>query len=28
LSCQTTVHGDIEVETQPGFNWHGEKFWS
>ena len=28
LSCQTTVHGDIEVETQPGFNWHGDKFWA
>lgn len=27
LSCQTTVLGDIEVETQPEFNWHGEKFW-
>lgn len=30
LSCQTRVHGDgeIEVETQPEFNWHGESFWS
>lgn len=28
LSCQTTVEGDIEVETHPPFNWHGEKFWS
>ena len=27
LSCQTRVNGDIEVETQPSFNWHGEKFW-
>lgn len=27
LSCQTKVLGDIEVETQPEFNWHGEKFW-
>ena len=27
LSCQTKVKGDIEVETQPEFNWHGEKFW-
>ena len=27
LSCQTYVYGDIEVETQPEFNWHGEKFW-
>ena len=28
LSCQTTVHGDIEVETQPAMNLHGEKFWA
>lgn len=28
LSCQTRVMGDIEVETQPDFNWHGENFWS
>jgi len=27
LSCQTKVYGDIEVETRPEFNWHGEKFW-
>ena len=27
LSCQTKVEGDIEVETQPEFNWHGDKFW-
>lgn len=27
LACQTKVYGDIEVETQPEFNWHGEKFW-
>ena len=27
LSCQTKVHGDIEVETKPSFNWHGDKFW-
>ena len=27
LSCQTQVHGDVEVETQPEFNWHGERFW-
>jgi ferredoxin len=27
LSCQTKVHGDCEVETQPQVNWHGEKFW-
>ena len=28
LACQTTVHGDVEVETQPGINWHGERFWA
>jgi len=28
LSCQTRVQGDIEVETQPSINWHGEKFWN
>ena len=30
LSCQTRVHGEgeVEVETQPEFNWHGESFWS
>lgn len=27
LSCQTTVHGDVEVQTHPSINWHGEKFW-
>jgi len=27
LACQLTVNGDIEVETQPPMNWHGEKFW-
>lgn len=27
LSCQTRVLGDIEVETQPEWNLHGEKFW-
>ena len=27
LSCQTTVQGDVEVETQPAMNLHGEKFW-
>ena len=27
LACQTKVEGDIEVETQPSLNWHGEKFW-
>ncbi|HUG94444.1 MAG TPA: 2Fe-2S iron-sulfur cluster-binding protein [Planctomycetaceae bacterium] len=28
LACQARVHGDVEVETHPPFNWHGEKFWS
>ncbi|MBT4867410.1 MAG: 2Fe-2S iron-sulfur cluster binding domain-containing protein [Planctomycetaceae bacterium] len=28
LSCQTTIHGDVEVESQPEFNWHGDKFWA
>lgn len=28
LACRTQVRGDIEVETQPSVNWHGEKFWS
>lgn len=28
LACQTQVNGDIEVETQPEMNWHGERFWS
>ena len=28
LACQTTVTGDVDVETHPPFNWHGEKFWS
>lgn len=27
LACQTKVNGDVTVETQPEFNWHGEKFW-
>jgi ferredoxin len=27
LACQLRVNGDIEVETQPPMNWHGEKFW-
>ncbi len=27
LSCQCTVMGDLEVETQPALNWHGENFW-
>ena len=28
LSCQCQVNGDIEVETTPPLNWHGERFWS
>lgn len=28
LACQMRVNGDIEVETQPSMNWHGENFWS
>jgi ferredoxin len=28
LSCQTKVLGDVEVETTPEFNWHGEKYWA
>ncbi|MDB4614270.1 (2Fe-2S)-binding protein [bacterium] len=28
MACQTRVHGDCEVETNPGVNWHGEKFWA
>jgi ferredoxin len=27
LACQTRVRGDIDVETHPPINWHGEKFW-
>ncbi|MDZ4686763.1 MAG: 2Fe-2S iron-sulfur cluster-binding protein [Planctomycetaceae bacterium] len=27
LACQMRVNGDIEVETKPAMNWHGEKFW-
>lgn len=27
LACQIRVNGDIEVETQPQPNWHGERFW-
>jgi len=25
LACQTCVEGDIEVETQPPYNWFGKK---
>lgn len=28
LACQMTVNGDVEVQTQPPMNWHGENFWS
>jgi ferredoxin len=28
LACKARVNGDIEVETQPDVNWHGERFWS
>jgi ferredoxin len=27
LACQARVMGDVEVETQPEVNWHGERFW-
>lgn len=27
LACQLHVNGDIEVESQPPMNLHGEKFW-
>jgi ferredoxin len=27
LACQARINGDIEVETQPEVNWHGERFW-
>ena len=27
LSASVQVHGDIEVQTKPSMNWHGEKFW-
>jgi ferredoxin len=27
LACATRVLGDIEVETQPVVNWHGDRFW-
>lgn len=28
LACQTSVQGDIEVETRPSLNWFGENFFS
>jgi ferredoxin len=27
LACRVQVQGDIEVETRPPVNFHGEKFW-
>ena len=27
LACQMRVNGDVEIETRPPMNWHGEKFW-
>ena len=27
LACRCRVNGDIEVETTPTGNWHGERFW-
>lgn len=27
LGCKTQVNGDIEVETKPPLNLHGERFW-
>lgn len=27
LACQCKVHGDVEVETKPEINWHGERYW-
>ena len=27
LACQARINGDVEVETQPEVNWHGERFW-
>lgn len=28
LACQARVTGDVEIETHPPINWHGEKFWN
>lgn len=28
LACQTKVRGDVDVQTHPPINWHGEKFWA
>jgi ferredoxin len=27
LACQMRVQGDVEVETHPQVNWHGERYW-
>lgn len=27
LACKCKVMGDVEVETKPSLNWHGERFW-
>jgi len=27
LACQTKVNGDVDIETLPSVNWHGERFW-
>ena len=28
LACQAKVTGDVEVETHPPINWHGDRFFS
>jgi ferredoxin len=28
LACKLQVNGDIEVQTKPPMNWHGENYWS
>ena len=28
LACQTKIHGDVEVQTHPPINWHGDKFFN
>ena len=27
LACCVRIYGDVEVETHPPINWHGDKFW-
>lgn len=27
LACQARVNGDVEIETTPSMNWHGERYW-